>query len=309
MRAILLVAVLICQPGWSQTRDQPAPRASDGDTYKPPTSIKQTPKNHPRETDPGRRPPIIRGGNPPWVIGALGGVGIALPGIQPEKKLSRDGPAMPNQFSMSGFSIGAFCQAQWPVVVDYFLEAGANVVVTVQSAGFPTATYLVEGTGARRQFIFLLPANFPAKPTAGMYTIRAVSKQPGGAPVFARLFGVGGGVRAVGSVAIDQVQFGPGTIHTKQKENASYAFHAHTDFDKVRAEFMKAVLAQGQIVSVLEDHDDVNGVQRETTPTREWNGRKATAGEHLLQVRAWESTLNKSNWVIAWSTSQVLVEE
>src|SRR5271166_5186172 len=151
MRAILLVAVLICQPGWGQTRDQPAPRASDGDTYKPPVSVRPTPKDHPRETDPGRRP---RRGNPTWAIGALAGGGgaIALTQLlrnQPERRLSREGPAMPNHFSMSGFSIGAFCQAQWPVVVDYFLEAGATVVVTVQSAGFPTATYRLEGNGTR----------------------------------------------------------------------------------------------------------------------------------------------------------------
>jgi hypothetical protein len=77
----------------------------------------------------------------------------------------------------------------------------------------------------------------------------------------------------------------------------------------VRAEFLKAVTAQGQIISRLEDHDDIDGVQQETTPTRRWNGKKATPGEHILQVRAWESALNEANWVIAWSTEQVLVEE
>jgi hypothetical protein len=325
MRAILLVVLLICRPSWSQYRqgsNTPPPqttggRAYDGDGYKPPTSVRPTPKAHGQDTNPGRNPPAVHGGSEKgWIIGGAAGAGAGI-GLaewlhsrnQPDKKLSREGPTVPGQFSMSGFSIGAFCQAQWPVVVDYYLDAGASVMVTVQTEGFQPASYRLEANGTRRQFILRLPANFPQKPTPAMFTIRAVSNQPGAPLVYARLFGVGGGPRAVGSVAIDQVQFGPGTIHPKKKENASYAFHAHTDFDRVRAEFMKAVLAQGQIVSRLEDHDDVNGVQRETTPTREWNGKKATPGEHLLQIRAWESALNKSNWVIAWSTSQVSVEE
>jgi hypothetical protein len=113
----------------------------------------------------------------------------------------------------------------------------------------------------------------------------------------------------VGSVAIDQVTFGPGTIYPKQKQEAVYSFHSHTDFDRVRAEFMKTFTAQSQIISKLEDHDDIKDVERETRPSRQWNGKKASAGEHLLQVRAWESAPATSNWVIAWSADQVLVEE
>jgi hypothetical protein len=48
---------------------------------------------------------------------------------------------------------------------------------------------------------------------------------------------------------------------------------------------------------------------RETTPSRNWDGKKATPGEHTLQVRAWESALDKANWVMAWSADKVIIEE
>ena len=293
-------------------------RAPDGDSYKPPVSVRQNPKGHPQETNPGRPPAQAHNGNQTGLIvgGAAAAGGAIVLGEwlharnKPEAKLSREGPKVPDQFNMSGLTIGAFCQGNWPVVVDYYLNPGAVVLVTVETQGVPPVTYRIAATGSRRLAIFRLPPTFPSKPTPGMYSIRALTTGAGMAtPVYVRLFGVGAGERAVGSVAIDQVQFGPDVIHPKQKQEANYAFHAHTDFDRVRAEFMKAVMAQGQLIAKLEDHDDIDGVQRETTPTRRWNGKKATPGDHILQVRAWESALNKSNWVIAWSADQVFVEE
>jgi|SRR5579862_170551 len=302
-------------PAPSRARPQQAP---DGDRYIPPTSVRQTPKVHDPETNQGRRPGPVQGSNEAsWIIGstAAAGATAALTDWlhvrnQPEHQLSRSGPKMPDHFSMSGFAIGGFCQRDWPVVVDYFLDAGAVLLITVQTAGMPAFTEKIKTTRRRAQVIFRLPQYFPQKPTPGMYTVRAMNEANGsGALVYARLYGLGAGVRAVGSVAIDQVRFSPRSIRPKQKESASYAFHAHTDFDRVRAEFLKAVMVQGQFVSKMEDHDDVNGVQRETTPMRNWNGKKATPGQHILQVRAWESALDQANWVIAWSADQVVVEE
>jgi hypothetical protein len=342
--SIALALLLISQPNWSQEQErgsnspgqastgktipgQSSPprhnstlggRAPDGDTYKLPVSVVRQPKVHEREANAGRPPAQPRGGVP--AAGIIGGAAAAGGAIglglwlharnKPEARLSRGGPKIADQFNMSSFSIGAFVQGGWPMVVDHVLANGGELLVVVQVEGVPPFNFRIRGTGRRQQEIFRLPTYFPAKPTPGMYTIQAATAGPGVAtPVYMRMFGMGAGERAVGSVAIDQVRFGPDTIRPKQKQEALYAFHAHTDFDRVRAEFMKAVTAQGQIVSKLEDHDDINGVQRETTPSRQWNGKKASAGEHILQVRAWESALAKANWVIAWSVDQVLVEE
>jgi hypothetical protein len=284
-------------------------KAPDGDSYTPPKSTAKVPKGHPMETYPGRRPAGPRG-SLIGVGGGLVGLGAFLEGRnQPGPKLARDGPKMPESYSMSSFRIAAFVRGNWPVVIDHVLSSGGQLSIDVTVEGFPTFRYPIPATGRRRQVIFRLPAYFPARPTPGTFTIQASGTSQGGARPYLRLFGMGAGERAVGSVAIDQVKFGPDTIHPKQKQEATYAFHAHTDFDRVRAEFMKAAMEQGQIVAKLEDHADINGVERETTSSRAWNGKKATPGEHLLQVRAWESVLAKSNWVIAWSPDQVSVEE
>src|SRR5580698_477651 len=303
-KSTLLALILTLQPVLSQDttrtlstspapRNPPATQAPDGDTYKPPVSVVRNPKGHPPETHVGRPPAGPRGGGSSGAIiggaAAAGGViGLAVfldRRNQPDAKLSRDGPRIPDQFSMSGFSINAFVQGNWPVVVDHVLPNGGELLVVVQTEGLPAFNYRILATRNRQQQIFRLPANFPGRPTPGIYTITASTGGAGvAAPVSMRLFGLAAGERAVGSVAIDQVRFGPETIHPKQKQEALYAFHAHTDFDRVRAEFMSFVTAQGQLVSKLEDHDDINGVQRETTPSRQWNGKKASPGEHILQV-------------------------
>ncbi len=332
---IFVISVLISGLTAGQTTDQPAgtiqqpikkqptrqtPRvAPDGDGYTKPTSVQPRPRPHLGETNPGRPPAQIRGGSDaPWIAGAVGAGGALVlqkwlsARNRPAAKLSREGPKMPDEFSMSGLSIGAFVRADWPVVLDYYLPNGGALLVTVQSAALPAFNYRLRGDGRRRQVIFRLPRYFPQKPTAGSYAIRVMRSAGGATPgAYLRLFGVGAGERAVGSVAIDQVTFAPGTIRPKNKEVANYGFHAHTLFDRVRAEFLKVVLAQGQLVSQLDDHHDINGVQPETASTYQWNGRgkKISPGEHMLQVRAWESALNKANWVIAWSADQVMVEE
>ncbi|MGI8990056.1 MAG: hypothetical protein ACR2I2_10790 [Bryobacteraceae bacterium] len=285
-----------------------------------PTSFAQNqPHGHPRDTNPGRRPaPPRKGDGNNWIVPMAigGGAGVVALGVflhahsNPAKELAGNGPQMPGQFTMSGFEIHGFCQGNWPVALDFALDPGATLIVNVVAEGAPAFEYAIPATGQRQEAILQIPANFPLRPAPGLFTIRGVSKTGGGgAPPYLRIFGVGAGKRAVGSVAIDQVRFGPQSIRPRQKEAALYSFHAHTDFDKVKAEFLKAVFVHGELVAKLEDHDDVNGVARETSPSRPWSGKKATPGEHILQVRAWESAADAANWVIAWSADQVMVEE
>ncbi len=332
---IFMILVLISRLTAGQTTDQPsgasqhpttnqptrpAPRvAPDGDGYTPPASVKPQPRPHPVETNPGRPPARAGGGSEGgWIAGAAAAGSLVTLGEwlharnKPAAKLSREGPKMPDQFSMSGLNIAAFVRANWPVVFDCSLGEGGVLLVTVDTSGLPAFNYRIVRRGRQQQAIFRLPPYFPQRPTPGRYAIRAVGGGAGAStPVYMRLFGVGAGERAVGSVAIDQVTFGPNTIRPKNKEVANYGFHAHTLFDRVRAEFLRVALAQGQLVSQLDDHHDIDGVQPETASTFQWSGsgKKVSPGEHMLQVRAWESALNKANWVIAWSVQQVMVEE
>ncbi|MDP8982741.1 MAG: hypothetical protein M3O35_19360 [Acidobacteriota bacterium] len=319
----LLLASLLLQPASPQpqksdstappTRQQPKP-PQEAPVY----TTGQSGHGHDGETNPGKRPdPPRQGDNTGWIAGAAAGaVGAIALGTwlhsrsQPDHQLARNGPQAPDQFSMSGFEIHAFCMAGWPVVVEYYLEPGGVLQLTIEAEGVQPIGYRLRATGRREQAIVHIPAYFPRKPVVGRYTIRAIRDGLGPVtPVYSRLFGLGGGERAVGSVAIDQVSFTPEHIRPKQKESARFAFHTHTDFDKVSAEFLKCVTAQSQMVAKLEDRTDMHRIVRDTTPSRDWNGKKATPGDHTLQVRAWESALDKANWVMAWSADKVIVEE
>ncbi len=99
--------------------------------------------------------------------------------------------------------------------------------------------------------IFRLPKDFGTKIQIAVLQVRAVAPGNGTAGTNApalRIYGMGGGENAVGSVAIDQLTFQPAAIHPKAKEVATYGFHAHSAFNSVRAEFICVSLQNGHVI-------------------------------------------------------------
>ena len=233
----------------------------------------------------------------------------------PEKILSEQGPQLPPQFNMSSVSVAAFVKGNWPVVVDYEVNQPGLYLLLVSAEGVAPLFYQLNGTQpGRRQQILNTPARFGTQPRPGSYTVYALSNQLGEAnPIYLRVFGMGAGERAVGSVAIDQLHFTPASIRPKDKQNALYGFHSHADFEKVTAEFALVGLAGGTIVGRVEDKQDLKEVVRRDTEiaNKQWDPRKAKAspGQHLFQVRAWYTLKKGGDWVIAWSPQLVRVEE
>jgi hypothetical protein len=297
--ALLIAGLIATQPCW--------PQQSTNSQY-----------GHTTDTNPGKRPapapaPERGGSNAGWIAalvagGALAGGIAAYEATRPQHELTRHGPQTPHEFSMSGFRFTAFTMANWPVGLDFIMDAGGVLTMNIQVDRRTAYTYTSVAGGARIPVRFVTPRNFPNKPTPAVYTITATSRRSR-QPVYLRLFGIAAGPRAVGSIAIDEVHFGPERIRPKAKQEAAYTFHTHTDFDRIQAEFMRSVTARGELTSKLEDEDTVKHVLRETNGRGQWNGRKASLGEHMLQLRGWESALDKANWVIAWSTDLVEIEE
>jgi len=188
------------------------------------------------------------------------------------------------------------------------MDAGGQLTMTIQVNQRTAYSYTSVAGGNRIQSRFVTPPNFPSRPTQAVYTISAVNRRSR-QPVYLRLFGLAAGPRAVGSIAIDLVHFGPQRIRPRDKQQAVYTFHTHADFDRIRAEFLRSVTAGGELTSKLEDEDEAKHILRDTNGRGLWNGKKASPGEHMLQLRGWESSLDKCNWVIAWSTDQVEIEE
>jgi hypothetical protein len=234
----------------------------------------------------------------------------------PEKVLSHDGPQIPHSFTMSSLTILGFVKGNWPMVLEYEITEPGLYLLTVSADNTAPFTYLLDAShfGHRQVIIRNLPERFGPTPRAGSYTLQAMSNHPGEVtPVFLRVFGIGAGDRAVGSVAIDGLRFGPAEIGAQNRGTALYGFHSRADFERVTAEFNYVGKVQGCVVSVFEDKQDIKDVVRRDTTidNKQWDLRKAKAkpGQHMLAVRAWYTLKSGGDWVMAWSPQLVRVDE
>lgn len=231
----------------------------------------------------------------------------------PAKLLSDHGPQTTDLFSMSVFSVVGFVKGNWPMALDYELREPGIYLLTVSVEGFPPFDYLLDGTKAGHfQQILTLPARFGPDTRPATCTLRALSSTPGEIrPLYFRVFGWACGNRAVGSIAIDQVRFTPAEVRPREKQMAVFGFHSHADFEKVTAEFERVALIDGNIVAKVEDRQKIDDPVRINTEIsdKRWDPKKASVGQHLLQIRAWYSLNHGGDWVIAWSPQIVRVEE
>jgi hypothetical protein len=322
----LLAACLAAQdknnPRNMSAQDQNYPRVY---RYPPPDDRHKTPDPAPTEPH-GAHPGhdmgnVAIGSGTGLLVGIL--MGHAMSGSSgsggnppaPEKMLSEQGPQAAPNFSMSDLSIVAFCKGGWPMVLDYEIRQPGLYLVTVAAESTPPYSYILDGTQTgRHQLILQIPTRFGTQTRVGTYTVQAINGQPGEVtPLYLRVFGIGAGSRAVGSVAIDQLRFSPPDLRPQDRQNAIYGFHSHADFERVTAEFERVGLLNGSIVTELEDKQDLkDAVRRDTTvDNKQWDPRKAGAkpGQHMLQVRAWYTLKSGGDWVMAWSPQLVRVEE
>jgi hypothetical protein len=230
--------------------------------------------------------------------------------------LDEGGPQFASVFSMSHFEVVAFVRGNWPMALYYQLDQPGFVQVRVEAAGAQTLFLRLEAPDKGRHMeVMRIPGRFGSRATAARYSV-AVENASGAIAPRLRVYGFGAGDRAVGSIHIDRLRFEPGDIHPAQHEEAAYSFHALADFKKVAAEFLRVGLANGEIVTVLANQDVVgDGLHRGASKTGNWSGEdrqnKISIGQHLLQVRAWESlepSGDGGDWVAAWSENAVRVE-
>ena len=309
-------------PSTPQPKPQPRPKPKPAPpTMEAPPTHK--PIQHPKPEAPTMDPHTAHGGHDLTNVAIGSGAGFvagllmgrALSGKDsPDKMLSNHGPQTPKTFSMSNFSIMGYVKGNWPAVLDYEVRQPGLYLLTVSttSNSAPFSYLLDSSRRGRQQVILRLPARFGTEPKSGSYTIQAISNSPGVVtPVYLRVFGIGAGERAVGSVAIDRLVFGPPALG--QRQIARYGFHSHADFEKVTAEFERVGLMDGGVVTDLEYQEDVKETVRRDTSIvdKPWDPRKHNAkpGQHMLQVRAWYTLKSGGDWVVAWSPALVQVEE
>jgi hypothetical protein len=233
----------------------------------------------------------------------------------PRKVLDAEGPQFPETFNMSDFSMIAYVRGGWPMVIDFQLEQPAIVLLTIAADGIEPFYYHLDARNiARHQEKLTIPARFGDAATPAKYSIRALGATTGEVkPVYLRLFGLGAGPRAVGSLKIDDLRFTPGTIHTAQQEKANYSFHSHDDFTKAEAEFWSVGrLPGGPVIPTRMDVEKIkNVVHRDEQVASSWEGKhkgKPLKGQFQLQVCGWVEGKLGGDWGLALSGQLVNVD-
>lgn len=217
--------------------------------------------------------------------------------IQAARSLLEFGPAVvgfPNPYR---FSATGFIRSSWPVVIRYQIPAGATAILTV------TPQY-----GGGRPFDVALPRSVDGSPQLYRFeadvsdsddrlvvasfaiTAHSYSSTAGGevsAPV--KILGFGAGERAVGSVAIDQIQYDPPTVD-KPRDNGTilltYRYLLKNEWDRVAEDLWRD--CPGSLLCQLQP--------RSYRPSRQgwkqwqWYVNRGTkSGLYQLKIRAWKT--------------------
>lgn len=215
--------------------------------------------------------------------------------------LLKNGPQVPQNVQMSHLIIDGLIGPGWPVGVDFQLDDPGSVTLDITTADKGHYREVLAADPKNRAVLILHPQPLPDKLQSAVFDIEAVG--PAGskdtAPSF-RIFGIAAGPRAVGSIGIDKVSLGPSLV--KMNQMAQYAFHSHSDFTDVRADFMFTGLKDNHVVMKQDSETSLDPVEhgqdkQGPLPT------KGTVGQHLLQIRAWRA--NSGDWAIAWSPEVV----
>jgi hypothetical protein len=288
------------------TQIEEAPKTG---SYSPSVSASREPSakgGHPAEINPGRTP---HGSGDGAAIAA--GVSAAAAAVivgeifahhpTPEK-LGNKGPQVPDKFDMSGFVMKGLVQGNWPIVLDFMIDSPGFAQVDI-TAGKQHFLVRMHNDPNRRGYAKIrLPKYFGTKPQIATYKIHSMPPAGSNGPApRLRTYGFGAGEKAVGSVAIDQLTFQPGTIHPKAQEVAAYGFHAHSAFDSVKAAFIFTTLHNGSVLVQKDQEAELSPVPEGERAKGTWKGDPGKAGEHMLQIRAWRGLKNGGDWVVAWS--------
>ena len=243
-------------------------------------------------------------------IGAGIFTGLLISGLShakgAEKKLSDEGPQFPGTFHMSAFKITGFVEGGWPLVIDYETEVGTYAVIDIVTQGNNYYSVLLPTEQPGRQIeILQLPLSLGSERQIADFTVRATVSEKDDRLRYFRIYGIGCGRGAVGSVAIDQLTFGPRTI--SGSDETQFAFHTHTDFDRMKAEFMQVAMVDNCLEGAIFDNKKIDRRLREDERwSDKWSAGKAHAGQIQFRIRGWMTADHGGSWVSAFSPDIVL---
>jgi hypothetical protein len=256
--------------------------------------------------------PRGNGDNPPSPQGTQADVETA-------RTLLQDGPVVSLPSGAGAFTVQGFLRGGWPIVVDYAPQPGTRTLLTIVLE-VPTkmgalvlpmpiqlAPIVVDPDGNSGRRLFKLNAiDLPAvvsgpdgpKVVIADFSLQSYKLQNGQvarddhnrriiAPL--QVIGIGAGPRAVGSISITDVQFGPATISQQMASaSASFSYLIKQGFDHIDADIWRECGKQVCNRSFHVKAFTISNTPAPETITGTWpEASTAPPGAYDLYVRAW----------------------
>lgn len=231
-----------------------------------------------------------------------------------EQTLLEEGPQLPVSYPEGSLSVQAFARDGWPIVIDFAPQPDTvtQLEVKIGKGRHPrTETFVLDpdGSGGRQLVKIDMPdTGRAATPTPATYVVTSVpiasadTDNPS-MSVLAPLtiYGIGGGPRAVGSVAIEHLSF------DRTTPGARFGYSAKSEFERARAQ-VQQLRQDGGTVRIQPVFDDFESNLSVGRQNGSWDGRAGNApsqGVHRLQVTGWFTTDDRS-WVAALAPNLVV---
>jgi hypothetical protein len=241
-----------------------------------------------------------------------------MPASSPQRSpddLLQNGPPFPRTLRDGSFDVDGFARGGWPFVIDFQPQPESCTWLEVSADDAPAWGAILDpdGRAGRRTARITLPENLGQLPRPAHYAVYSVQqpctvRQPTPTPSRIDVYGIGAGPRAVGSVAINNLQFGPRTPRFPQ-EMATFVYVADNDFGRVSQEildFRPDGAAKWIVVpvSTTQLYASQRGTHRGS-----WDGTGPgggrTPGIYRFQVRAWNTLNDEKSWAGAISSDSV----
>lgn len=256
------------------------------------------------------------GSEPQWNTGSNGGAVIALAvvgvavlaavllGGSDAGKLKKEGPRFVDTYPIGSFAIRGFARDGWPVVLDYRPRPNTVTTLAVVFGEDKVASVVVDpdGLGGRSLIKIETPSlGWAKKEKPADYVVRSVYR-PGtsmaGQAAPLDVYGIGGGPRAVGSVAVEKLLFRP--VPGDPAAPVAFQYNAKSPFNRVRSEVVRFDNDGSQIrltrVMQADARDTAVGLHSGTWSGLADKSHERSVGAHRFQVRAWFTSDDKS-WV------------
>lgn len=226
-------------------------------------------------------------------------------------QLLEGGPIFPLERTPDQFAVIGLLQSGWPLVLDYRAAPGSCTQLKVVVGGQSSTSVVIDPDGRDGRHVQKLV--FPAdpsveKPLPARFVIWSQSPAtvctpgaPPGKPSPLEVYGIGAGPRAVGSVAVDELQFRPALTHV-QTGRVTYAFVTKYLFNRAVVDFLRYEQGSspGLIRSVPVMSVSAAPLRADGHQSGIWDGRDAghrpSIGIHVMQVRAWYTGDNDHSW-------------